>query len=129
MGTDATGYILALLTIGMSMVAVRYRNMLLTLGAAVFWAVLLAFILANTTAGTNWQVLFIGGATAFFSAFALISFFSRSRSESSFTENIGGLMSREKEERPPTTVRRGIMDMDYNEYRAYLRTRLRRRRR
>lgn len=129
MSTDAIGYSLFLLVAATTFVAVRYRNLLLTLGASVLWMALLAFILANTTAGENWQVLFIGAATAFFVAFALISFFSRSKSDRSFTENIGGLMSREKEERPPATPRRGIMDMDYNEYRAYLRTRLRRRRR
>lgn len=129
MSTDALGYCLFLATIGMSFVAVRYRNMLLTLGAAALWAALLAFILGNTTAGENWQVLMIGAITAFFAAFALIGFFSRSRGERSFTDNIGGLMSREKEERTPTTPRRGIMGMNYYEYRIYLRDKLRRRRR
>lgn len=127
MSVDGLGYILALLTIGMSFVAVRYRNMLLTLGAATMWAVLLTFILANTTAGTNWQSMFILGATAFICAFALISFFTRSKGGSSFTDNIGKLSSREKDEKPPKAPRRTFEG--YYQYRAELRSRLRQGRR
>ena len=128
MGIDATGYILALLTIGMSMVATRYKNMLLTLGSAALWATLLAFILANTTAGTNWQSMFILSTAAFLCAFALISFLGRNR-QSSFTENIGGLMSREKEDKPSSMPRRGLSDLSEVEYKQYVRRVVRRRRR
>ena len=128
MSIDSIGYILSLLTIGMSFVAVRYRNMLLTLGAAALWATLLAFVLANTTAGTNWQTMFILGSAAFLCAFALISFFGRDKGNQSFSQNIGNLMSREKDEKPPATPRRGLMDLDADEYRRVVRARLRRRR-
>lgn len=128
MSTDALGYMLALLTAAASFISVRYRNLLLTLGTATMWAVMLAFILANTAAGTNWQVMFIGAVTAFFSAFALISFFGRSRSNQSFMENIGNLRSREEKETPSPRAR-GMMELDNTEYRAVLRARMRGRRR
>ncbi len=129
MGTDALGYTLSLLVIGVSFIAVRYRNMLLTLGAAALWATLLAFILANTVAGTNWQSLFILGVAAFLSAFALISFLGRSRGEGSFSENIGGLFSRAEKGREPPRRARGLMDLNNTEYRQVIRSRMRGRRR
>ncbi len=128
MGIDATGYLLGILTIGASMIAVRYRNMLLTLGTAIMWAVLMTFILANTVAGTNWQSMFILGAVAFMCAFALISFLGRSRNNRSFMDNIGNLSSREEKEVPPAR-RRGIMDLPPGDYQAYIHTRMQRRRR
>lgn len=129
MGTDALGYLLGLLTIGMSFVAVRYKNMLLTLGAAILWATLLAFILANTVAGTNWQTMFILAVVAFLCAFALISFFGRSRGEGSFTDNIGGLEGRQEKKPAPPRRDTGLMGMSPEEYKTYVRTRVRRRRR
>ena len=128
MSVDSIGYVLAILTIGMSFAAVRYRNMLLTLGTAALWATLLAYILANTTAGTNWQSLFILSTAAFLCAFALISFLGRNR-QSSFTENLGGLMSREKDEKPPSMPQRGLMDLSPAEYKRYVRSTIRKRRR
>lgn len=125
--TDALGYTLALLTLGMSFVAVRYRNMLLTLGAATLWATLLAFILANTTAGTNWQSMFILAVVAFLCAFALISFFTRSRGDGSISENLGKLRGRDESEGKTSQSPRGIMDLDNTEYRQYLRSRMRKR--
>jgi len=127
MTTDATLYTLALLTIGMSFVAVRYRNMLLTLGATTLWATLLSFVLAHTTAGTNWVTMFILGVVAFLTAFALISFFSRSKSETSFTDNIGGITSRDEKPPEPRRQTKGLMDISTDEYKLYIRARLRRR--
>jgi len=128
LSTDALGYMLALLTAATSFIAVRYRNMLLTLGTATLWAVMLAFILQNTVAGSNWQVMFIGAVTAFFSAFALISFLGRNNSNRGFIQNIGNLSSREEKETPPTRAR-GLMELDNTEYRAVIRARMRGRRR
>lgn len=77
MSIDAIGYILGFLTIGMSMIASRYRNMLLTIGATALWVTLLNFVLANTTPGLGWVSLFIISSFTFMAAFALISFVSR----------------------------------------------------
>ncbi len=124
---DALGYTLALLTICASFISVRYRNLLLTLGAAILWATLLAFILANTVAGTNWQSLFILGVVTFLCAFALISFFTRSKGDGSVGANFGGLFPREEKGNSPVLQRRGMMDLSNDEYRAMVRARIRRR--
>lgn len=130
MTADALGYILAVLTIGMSMVAVRYRNMLLTLGSATLWATLMAFILANTVAGTNWQTMFILGAVAFMCAFALIGLFSRRGAEKGETMT-GGVEYRETGmvTKPPERTTPSLMGMSADEYKVYIRGRVRRRRR
>ena len=128
MSVDSLGYTIALLVIGVSFIAVKYRNMLLTLGAATLWATLLAFILANTVAGTNWQQMLILGIVTFMLAFALISFLGRSRGNQGFIQNIGNLSSREEKETPPTRAR-GLMELDNTEYRALIRARMRGRRR
>lgn len=129
MSTDAVGYLLGLLTIGMSFVAVKYRNMLLTLGSAALWATLLAYILANTTAGTNWQSMFILSVAAFLCAFALISFFTRNKGEGSFINNIGKLRNTDNESEKLTNPKRGLMGLSTEEYRAYVRSKMNRRRR
>lgn len=129
MGTDALGYVLCLASIGMSMIATRYRNMLLTLGASTLWATFLAFILANTTAGTNWLTMFILAAGTFILAFMLLSVFSRRGTSRSLKSDIMSLSSTEKEERLPSKRKGGIMDLPPEDYRAYIRASMRMRRR
>ena len=75
MSTDALGYTIALLAIGMSMVAVKGRNLLLTLGASALWATLLAFVVANLTTGSNTQELFMIAIGTFIIAMVLLGGF------------------------------------------------------
>lgn len=77
MGVDELGFTLALLTVGMSMVAARSRQMVASMGASALWASLLAYILANTTAGLNWQAIFIISAFAFIVAMLMFGVFRR----------------------------------------------------
>lgn len=130
MTTDAMGYILGLLTLGMSMVAVRHRNMLLTLGTTALWVTLLNFILANNTAGLGWLSLFIISSVTFMAAFALISFVSRRVATSQ-----GGALPGAGEEvggerlMPPAPGRPGMMELGEEEYRTRVRRALHPRRR
>lgn len=78
MGIDELGFTLALLTVGMSMIAARTRHLVASLGASAMWASLLAYILANTTAGLNWQSIFIISAFAFIVAMLMFGVFRRS---------------------------------------------------
>ncbi len=75
MSTDAIGYSLALITVGMTLVAVRGRHLLLTIGTSGLWAALLAFILSNTTAGANWQQILVISAFTFIIAMVMLGVF------------------------------------------------------
>lgn len=65
MGIDATGYTLGLLAIGLTMVAVRTRNLLISIGTSGLWAALMAFFLANTAAAASFHTIFIVSTMAF----------------------------------------------------------------
>lgn len=123
MSTDALGYTLALITLGMSMVAARNRNMLMTIGAAALWASLLGFITANSAAGENWLAIFIISAGTFIISFALLSFISQ---KGSFARKFIGSEYNENVEANPTR-KRGLMSLSTDEYRRYVRSTLRRR--
>ncbi len=73
MSTDAIGFTLALLTIGMTMVAARTNQTLIRLGASALWASLLAFIVTNTTAGLNWQQILVIACGAFVLAMVVMA--------------------------------------------------------
>lgn len=75
------------------MVAVKSRHLLVTLGASALWATLLAFIIANTTAGTNMQELFLIAIGTFIIAMVLLGAFRAN-------EGAGNVNSVEPEENP-----------------------------
>ena len=77
MGTDAIGFTLALLALGMSWIAVENRQPILGVGASGLWAGFLAFILANTTAGLQWQVITILACITFIVAMLFMGFMGR----------------------------------------------------
>lgn len=77
MGTDAIGFSLAILAIGMSMIAVEYRQPILGVGASALWAGFMGFILANTTAGLAWQVMTVLGCITFIIAMLFMGFLTR----------------------------------------------------
>lgn len=120
MSTDGLGYVLVLLVIGASFICVRYRNILLSLGTAALWATLLSYVIANVT-HSNMQEIFIMGIAAFICAFALIGIITRRKGEGSISQNFGSLMNRDTHEATPTP-RRGLMDLSNAEYKAYIRT-------
>lgn len=131
MGIDAMGFTLALLAVGMTMVAVRQRNILLYVGTSALWATLVAFILANTVAGTNWQSLFILAAFAFMLAMILLTAVSRKGNvrAGNSGNRTGDIIGRSEEEEiagnPLGIGYRGMMDLSEDEYRALVRSRLR----
>lgn len=59
MGADAIGFCLALLAVGTTMVAIKTRFILFTLGACGLWAALMAYIIDNTTSSDNFHPIFI----------------------------------------------------------------------
>lgn len=131
MSMDALGYTLGLLTLGMTMVAVRKGNMLFSMATAALWAAFLNFILANTTAGTTWQEMFVVSALVMIICVPLLSFLSRRRAtrmeaEGYYTSENGALV---EDKRPRESKSAGLMDMDTDEYREYIRGRLRKHRR
>lgn len=72
MGADAIGYTLALLTMGASLVAVRSRSLLISVGTSGLWASMMAYILANTTATATFHTIFIVSAIAFIFAMLML---------------------------------------------------------
>jgi len=117
MTTDAIGFTLALATIGVSMIAVRYRNMLFMLGAAAFWAAFLSFLLAETTAGLNWQKLMIIAISVFIIAFLIISVMSR-------RGMVGEAESNEQDKPKRAIPSKSLMQYNGSEYRNYIRSRM-----
>lgn len=130
MGVDALGYTLAILTIGMTMVSVRQRNILLYLGTSALWATLMAFILGNTVAGTNWQSMFILSAATFIMAMILLTAISRQGNQGarSSAERTGDVLGRAEEEEtagnPMGIGYQGLMDLSEDEYRVLVRKKL-----
>ena len=74
MGTDALGYTLALLTLGMTLLAFKFRLALVTLGTVGLWVALLAYFVTNLSATPMLQQIILAiaafvGALFFFSMF------------------------------------------------------------
>lgn len=128
MSTDAMGYILALLAIGMSMVATRNRSTPLTIGTAAIWSAFLSFMVANNTAGLNWLAILIIGIITFIVAYLLLAAMSSRFTGSQkiigadTTEEFTKAISKEKKNKM------GVLGLTPSEYKAYLQSRRQRRR-
>lgn len=85
MGADAIGFILALLAMGLTMVAIRARNILISVGTASLWAALLAYFVQNSSAAANFHPIFIIAAVGFMIAMLFLGI-GRGRSYSSDEE-------------------------------------------
>lgn len=103
-GVDELGFTLALLTVGMSMVAARTRQLVASLGASALWSSLLAYILANTTAGLNWQGIFIISAGAFIIAMLMFGVLRRGSAGGISGINWRGVESGEEAESKPSNT-------------------------
>lgn len=95
MGADAIGYSLALLAMGMSLVAVRSRNLLISVGTSGIWASLMAYFLANSAAAAGFHTIFITSTIAFIVAMLLLG--------------VGrGILNKDKEEQSTTNIIKNI---------------------
>lgn len=126
MGIDALGYLLGLLTVGMSFIAVKQRNILIYLATSILWASLVAFILANTVAGANWQVMFLLAAFTFIVAMLLLTAVSRRTGVTIGGEKTEGVVGEAEGAKTNLNVnmrglRKNLLDMSDDEYRSYIR--------
>ena len=112
MTTDAVGYILAVLALGMSFLTFKNRHILLVIGNSALWAALLAYFLANSTAGANWQQIFILAVVAFMVAILIFNW----QPKKFGSEGL-----------PPEESPKGMMDLSADEYRDRPRRRSRKR--
>jgi len=120
---NVIGGILAAVALATTYFSLKFRNILLNLGAAAAWATLLDFFLLNTTPGTNWQTMFIWTVACFVIALALLSMFNRNGE--SVVKGFTGVSARENDKETKETKPRGMMDLTPEEYRAYVRSRVR----
>lgn len=114
---NVIGGILVAIALATSYFSLKFRNILVNLGASAAWAVVLAFFLQNTAHAT-WKEMFILDIAAFICAFALLSMFNRNGE--SIVKGFTGVGNRENDKDIPEPKSRGIMGMDEDEYKAYL---------
>lgn len=129
-----TFWILLVLAGWVSFLSLRHRNLLLSLGAAIMWLALMAYNLTNPptniTQGSTiheWMTMaFIIVAIAVVYMF----FYTRGRTESTTRISAGeGEVLARSSKQEGVTATKSLMDMSPDEYKAYIRTRVRRRRR
>ncbi|MHA2070098.1 MAG: hypothetical protein ACXABY_37505 [Candidatus Thorarchaeota archaeon] len=77
MDANTIGLVLALLTVVMSWIAVENRQPVLGMGASALWAGMLAYVLAETTAGLTWQVILILACITFIVTYLFMGFLGR----------------------------------------------------
>jgi hypothetical protein len=77
MNADYIGLILTAIAIGLTWISQRNRELLLCIGASVAWAGLTAFIIQETVAGQNWQVITLVALVVFSVSLLLTGVFSK----------------------------------------------------
>ena len=112
MGIDAFGFMLALLAVGMSMVAIRGRHLLLSVSTAGLWAGLLAFILTNSgVISMDNRTILVVSIVGFIFALLLLGVFRDIKAKSSTNEIPPRIYPYEK----PSTVRKLIGKLNSDE--------------
>jgi len=127
MSTDALGYTLGLITVALTMVAVRRNNMLFSIATSAMWAAFLNFIIAQTTDGTTMQEMIIVSILVMIITVPLLSFLSGRRArqleaKGYYTSESGDITPRQRNIEPEETD-------EVTEYRSRVRRALHTRRR